>query len=78
MSDTVPAEPLKTGAIKWFDFKKGYGFIVPDDGSRDVFAHATLFEKHRIWPAPEVPIAYRDMKTLAGQRATYLRAIQKH
>jgi len=27
------------GAIKWFDASKGYGFITPDDGSEDLFAH---------------------------------------
>jgi CspA family cold shock protein len=29
----------KTGRIKWFDFTRGFGFLVPDDGSPDVFVH---------------------------------------
>ena len=29
----------QTGTVKWFNESKGYGFIAPDDGSKDLFAH---------------------------------------
>lgn len=49
---------MTTGVVKWFNDEKGYGFITPDDGSADVFAHfsnivqdsgrRTLFEGEKV------------------------------
>lgn len=36
---------MAKGTVKWFDTKKGYGFIVPDDGSDDAFVHISALEQ---------------------------------
>ncbi len=50
---------MATGTVKWFNESKGFGFITPDDGSKDVFAHFSA-------------IAAEGFRTLAeGQQVTF-------
>jgi cold shock protein len=35
---------VASGTVKWFNASKGYGFITPDDGSPDVFAHSSSLD----------------------------------
>ena len=39
---------MATGTVKWFNATKGYGFIQPDDGSKDVFVHISDVERSGI------------------------------
>jgi cold shock protein len=36
---------MAQGKVRWFDAGKGYGFIQPDDGSKDVFVHISAVER---------------------------------
>lgn len=36
---------MNTGTVKWFNEQKGYGFIQPDNGSKDIFVHISAVER---------------------------------
>ena len=50
---------MPTGTVKWFNAEKGFGFIIPDDGSQDLFAHYSAIESS----------GYRTLEE--GQKVTF-------
>jgi CspA family cold shock protein len=36
---------MRTGTVKFYNSQRGYGFIQPDDGGKDIFVHATALER---------------------------------
>lgn len=62
---------MATGTVKWFNKRKGYGFITPDEGGNDVFVHISAVQKAGLRSLEEgAKISYELMtereKTVAG------------
>lgn len=64
---------MPTGTVKWFNTTKGYGFIAPDEGGKDVFVHISAVERAGMAALTDnQKIAYelqegRDGRQLAGE-----------
>jgi cold shock protein len=58
------------GTVRWFDPAKGYGFIKPDGGGKDVFVHVSAFEKAGYTRLVEgAKISYELLTTRSGKTA---------
>lgn len=44
---------MPTGSVKWFNTQKGFGFIAPEDGGKDVFIHISALERSGIQSVEE-------------------------
>ena len=54
---------MATGTVKWFNKKKGYGFITPDDGGYDVFVHITAVKEAGLFTLRENAKVSFELKT---------------
>ncbi len=65
---------MATGTVKWFNAQKGFGFIQPDDGGKDVFVHISAVEKSGLGYLREGQKIEFDMQEERGKSsATNLR-----
>jgi CspA family cold shock protein len=54
---------MNTGTVKWYNGQKGYGFIQPDSGGKDVFVHASALERAGIRALAEGQRVSFDVET---------------
>ena len=69
---------MPTGTVKWFNATKGFGFIQPEDGSKDVFIHATALERAGIRSLNEgdkVSFVLEDDRRGRGKQAAQVQKV---
>lgn len=60
---------MATGTVKWFNATKGYGFIQPSDGGKDVFVHISAVEKAGLKGLRENQAVEFEVLTERGKQA---------
>ena len=60
---------MSTGTVKWFNSEKGYGFIQPDGGGKDVFVHISAVERAGLRSLNEGQAVSFELKDERGKTA---------
>jgi cold shock protein len=62
---------MPTGKVKWFNPEKGYGFIIPDEGGRDLFVHLSAVKGMSFGDSLEEgqPVEFNVQETQKGLQA---------
>lgn len=68
---------IQTGTVKWFDDGKGFGFIAPNDGSKDLFAHHSDIQSSGGFRtlAEGANVEFEVRQGAKGPQATNIRAL---
>jgi CspA family cold shock protein len=67
---------MSTGTVKWFNDSKGFGFITPDDGGKELFAHHSSIQMDGYKSLKEAQkVSYEGVDGAKGPAATNIRAI---
>lgn len=61
---------MATGTVKWFNTTKGFGFIAPDDGGKDVFVHISAVERAGLTGLQDNQKVSYDLQTGRDGRAS--------
>ena len=69
---------MATGKVKWFNYTKGFGFIQPDAGGKDVFLHISAVERAGIGEVKEGTKLSYDIATERGKSAEHCKTQLLH
>jgi len=68
---------MATGTVKWFNKTKGFGFIVPDEGEKDVFVHITAVLASGLQELTEgQKVSFESVEEPKGLKAVEIAAIE--
>jgi len=68
---------MPRGKVKWFNDQKGYGFITPDGGGRDLFVHHTAIQAEGFRTLSEgQAVEFEVQEDAKGPRATNVKGVQ--